>query len=479
MPSVALQETLTNNVNLQPSGQAKGDLVTELTPQLTISEKGARSSLQGSIAAPIVLYARTGSENNTVYPSVNLIGNVEAVEKFFYLDGAVQVSQQFLTPFAATPASLANATDNRYTSSSYRVTPYIQGVTSGGTRYELRNNNVWTNLSGAPIATNNAYYDEWKGTVASLIAPFGWSVDGDWNSVKFNDQEPMITALGRGRLFYQADPQLRFDVDGGYEDNRYPFSDYRGAIYGAGIQWNPTPRTRIVGNWEHRFFGGSYLFTLDHRSTLSSVNLLFSRNITSYPQQFLGIPATGNVQALLNQILTSRIPDATQRQDFINQLITDRGLPSSLSGPVNLYTQQIALQENASITFGILGARNNIFLTAFRLYQEPIAGSGTPLPPGLASVAVNDNTQSGGSLTWTHNLTPRVTLNVTATGLQTVANSPLVGKTNQGIASLSVTAPLSTLTSLFAGARYQALRSDVTPDYNEVAAFAGFNYMFK
>ncbi len=63
-PSVALQETLTSNVNLSPSATAQSDLVTQLTPQLAIEERGARTSLNGVIAAPALVYVRTGAENN-------------------------------------------------------------------------------------------------------------------------------------------------------------------------------------------------------------------------------------------------------------------------------------------------------------------------------------------------------------------------------------------------------------------------------
>jgi uncharacterized protein (PEP-CTERM system associated) len=477
VPSVSVQETLTSNVNLSEAATAKGDLVTQVTPQLTISERGPRTSLQGDIAAPALVYVRTGAENNQVYPSVNLIGSVEGIERFFFVEGAINVSQQFFTPFGAQPQSLANATQNRYTTATYRVTPYVQGVLPNNVKYELRNNNSWTNLSGAPIATNNSYTDEWKGRASSPLAPFGWALDYDWTDVKFTDQRPTTTQLVRATLRYQADPQLRFDLDGGYEDNQYPFVDYRGAIYGAGVQWNPTERTNVAGNWEHRFFGSSYLFNFDHRTPLSAINVQASRNTTSYPQQFLSIPATGNVPLLLNFLLQSRIPDPAQRLNAINQLLQSQGLPSVLDNPVNLYSQETYLLENASVTLGLLGARNNLFFTGFYAKTQPITGAGTPLP-GYFSQG-NNNTQTGASVAWTRNLTAMMTLNATCTVTRTVANAPLVGTTNQGYFLISVTAPLSGNSTISIGARYQVLHSDVAVQYNEAAVIAGLNYVFK
>jgi uncharacterized protein (PEP-CTERM system associated) len=477
-PSVGLEETLTDNVNLQPADAAKSDLVTQLTPSITFSGKGARASLNGTISVPVLIYARTGSENNNVYPSANILGNVEAIENFLFVDGEALVSQQFLTPFGSQPASLANATENRYTASSYRISPYIKGVTTGNVQYELRNNSFWTTLSGAPISTNNSYTSQWIGKLDRPVIPLGWSADFDLTDVKFNNQASQQTNLGRVGPRYAYDPQILLNADFGYEDNHYPFSSYRGYIYGVGIRWRPTERTNVVANWEHRFFGASYLFNFDHRTPLSVWNLSASRNITSYPQQLASLPA-GNVQGILNQLFISRIPDPTLRQDAINALIQNQGLPPNLLSPVNLYTQQILLVENVSASVGLLGARNSVFATVFYLRQEPIAGSGTPLPPILASATLNNNTQEGANLVWTYSLTPSVSLNLTTTALWTTANAPFSARTKQGNVDLTVTSPLSARTTAFAGARYQTFRPDFAQGYNEAAIFAGLTYTFK
>lgn len=476
-PSISITETLTNNVNLTPSAGAQSDLVSVIVPQLAIDERGSRTCLRGTIAAPIALYVNTGNENNQVYPSVWLVGNAEVLERIFFIEGAILASEQFLTPFGAQPVDISNATQNRYTAANYRITPYIKGTTSDGTRYELRNNNTWTNLSGAPIGTNNAYYNEWRGNVASPSARVAWSLDYDWSDVKFTNQPGQISELARASLFYQPDPNVRVSVDGGYEDNRYTFTDYHDAIYGVGMQWRPSPRTNFVANWEHRFFGSSYLVRFDHHTPLSFVNASFSRNTSSYPQTFLTVPPTGNVPLLLDIMLSSRFPDPAQRQQIVDALITGRGLPTSTSGPVNLYTQQIYLQEDGNVTLGLLGSRNAVFLVGFYRRSEAITGAGGTLPPEL--IGLNDNTQKGLTLNWTHNLNPTLILSAAGTLSQTVAIAPAPGRTSQGTISLRATAPLSRTTTVFAGARYQKFNTNVGTGYEEAAIFVGLNYIFK
>ena len=477
-PSIGLTETLTDNVDLQPAGSAKGDFVTQLTPTLVFSGVGAHATLTGTLSAPILLYARTGAENNYIYPIANVVGNVEAVDKFFYVEGVAQVSQQFLTPFGAQPVNLANATDNRYTASTYRISPYIKGITTRNVQYELRNNSFWTTLDGAPVTTQNSFTSEWLGRIDSPMTPLGWSANFDLVDVKFENQGSQKTNLGRVGPRYAYDSQLQFHADVGYEDNHYPFSDYRGYIYGVGLEWRPKERTSVVASWEHRFFGASYLFSFDHRTPLSVWSLSASRNITSYPQQLASLPA-GNVSGILNQLFLSRIPDPTQRQTVINTLIQDQGLPANLSNPVTLFTQQILLQESASATVGLLGARNSIYATVFYVHQVPIAGSGAALPPILAIGTLNDNTQQGASVVWTNNLAPSVTMNLSATGFRTTANAPFSAVTNQGYGTVTLTTPLSARTNLFGGARYQILRANFQQGYNEAALFAGLNYTFK
>src|SRR5215470_2041519 len=99
VPSVALDETLTNNVNLSPPDAARGDLVTVITPTLAFDEKSARTTLRGTVSLPVALYAKTGALNNKVYPLAYLLGDVDVYEKFFRVEGEASVSQQFSNPF--------------------------------------------------------------------------------------------------------------------------------------------------------------------------------------------------------------------------------------------------------------------------------------------------------------------------------------------------------------------------------------------
>lgn len=475
----AVSGTLTNNVDLEPTADREGDFITQITPTLRFSGVGARSRLDGSVALPIVLYARTGSENNKLFPNVNLLGDVSFLDRILHIEGAVNVSQQFLNPFGPQPVDLTTATSNRYTSYTYRISPYAKGVTPGGVEYELRNNNVWTNLDDAPASTSNSRYTEVLGRVGvGHDRRLGADAKYDYTETRFEDQEGSLQMqVARLAPFYAISPQLRLDASVGYEKNRGLVTDYNGTVYGIGFRWRPTDRTDVVANWEHRFFGSSYLFTLDHRTPLSVWNVRVSRDVTTYTQQIGSLTGGTDVAGFLNTLYVTTIPDPAQRQQAIADLMNQRGLPATLSGPVTLYAQEIQLQQQQSATVGLIGARNTITLSVFNLKTEPVTASGTVIPPPLGGGT--NNTQTGGSLVWTNRLTPSTNLSATFDLSRTVSPAPLSLQSNQGAVRLLVSTPLGAHTTAFVGARYQSFSGNAGTAYNETAAFFGVNYVLR
>ncbi len=143
-PSASLSETYTSNVNYTAIGPAESDFATLVTGTLQVSGQSARARLNGTISATGLFYVKD-TDNNSFVPSVNLTGNLEAIEKFFFIDAQVNVTQTFVSPFGAQPGSIVNATNNRYTSQTYRISPYIQGRIGGSNvTYQVRDDNVWT-----------------------------------------------------------------------------------------------------------------------------------------------------------------------------------------------------------------------------------------------------------------------------------------------------------------------------------------------
>jgi hypothetical protein len=200
-PSAGITETVTDNVNYAPRDGAKNDFVTSVTAALGINGEGKRVKLNGSIAATAELYARE-SQNNAITPNVSLTGNVEAIERFFFVDAAANVSTQFLSPYGPQPGSTANATANRYTSQTYSVSPYIKGeFGASGITYELRDQNTWTiggTYGDSSVKPPDTYSNLLTASVTSAAKPQGWRVEYE-HAGGTGDLHPAIRRAVAGR----------------------------------------------------------------------------------------------------------------------------------------------------------------------------------------------------------------------------------------------------------------------------------------
>jgi len=96
----------------------------------------------------------------------------------------------------------------------------------------------------------------------------------------------------------------------------------------------------------------------------------------------------------------------------------------------------------------------------------------------IPTSGLTNNTQTGGSVVWTHNLSPLLVLTTTLDYLHTQALPPQSVRTDQGAFTVVLSRPISARTSVHAGARYQSLRSDIRADYEESAIFVGFDHRF-
>jgi uncharacterized protein (PEP-CTERM system associated) len=477
-PSIAVEETLTSNADYDRGvGQHRADLVTEITPGFRITANGAHSSLNGSVFLPVLLYARTGSDNNRVLPDVHLLGNADALDRHFFIEAGVDVHREFLTPFGATPISATTNSLNEYTAQLYRVAPAYRGELPAQMRYEISDANLWTRSTNAPTGLQDAYGNELKATLQRDPVPLGWSLGYDLTRVRFTDNFPQKTEITRLQGSYAVDPQLILLAIVGYENDDYVTAKFSNAVYGGGVRWRPDERTALDATVEHRFFGTGYTFSLDHRTPLSTWAVRASRDISSYPQQLATLGAGVEVNSVLNSLFVSRFPDPLQRQQIVDQVTHNYALPAVLPGAVSLYTQNVTLVTSLQAVAGFLGARNNVYVTVYRQRNESVTPIGTDIAQALQ---INDTTQIGANVIWSSRLAPLLTL--TSLVNYTHATGDLSGlgtRTNNGAAVVTLSTPISALTDFHAGARYQFVRSNLQQqDAEEAAVFVGILHRF-
>ena len=373
-PSFRFESTLTDNVDLSPNDARKSDWVNQFTPELRFAWQGARSHFAGNVSLPILLYART-SENNYVAPTVDIAGNAELIEKFLFIDASANVSQQYPDTFRCG----AQQSRERDQQQVYGAVLYAESVRARliGQQSRLRDSRQqhlvgwqWRRQHERRCIRQFLHQP-----YHAAATPLGWSLSYDRTALQFQNQPSERLQIARANALYRADPALELSATVGYENNELQFTTERGVTYGVGGTWHPTDRTNVDAKWEHRFFGASYNVLFDHRTPLSVWSLRASRDITNYPQQLAALPGGADVAGFLNSLLLSKVPDPTQRQSLVDQIIHARGLPATLTAPVTLLTRQVTLVEQATATFGILGARNSILFNVYHSRQEPVEGA--------------------------------------------------------------------------------------------------------
>ena len=457
---------------------ANNGFVTSLTGAIAFTGEGARLKLTGSVGATELLYAGQ-SENNSFAPNVSVLAKAEAIEKFFFIDASANISQTFISPFGPQPANLTTPTNNRYTSYTYNVSPYIQGAFSPDVTYLVRDDNTWTSSTtygNSSLKVPTTYNNYLNAEVDATGGLNGLSVQ--YQRLYYDNGLEGGTdtlQIARAIVSHHFDPQLTGSLRGGYESARFPLTSDHSAIYGAGLEWRPTDRTDLSGYWEHQFFGSSYNWQLTHRLPNVALAATFTRGLSSFPQLALAIPAGVPVAPFIDSAFATRIPDPAERAAAVAQFLAQNGLPPTLISPLNFYAAQITLQQTESVSAVWIGARNALGFTVFNNRSEAISGTGSPLPPAFQFGA--NNTQTGVGVNYSHRLSAsysRTTPNTTDPGVPTF-------KSNNFNASVYVSTNLSPKTTASAGVTYSDFN---TPGAGSVGSsatagvYASINHTF-
>jgi uncharacterized protein (PEP-CTERM system associated) len=483
---VASELTRTTNASLGLATSAP-DTIIAVRPHIRLLGEGARLRVSGTAALNAIGYAEN-TQPKSLDPEIDLDASLQAIERFLFVDASLRAIQESANPFGARPEPGAT-TANSMTTAAFRVAPRIEGTGPGLIKYRLLSDNTWTNDFNAPatVVAPDAvgYFGQHTLSIGREPAPFGepvpfgWQVEAQHSETRYRDStlEPLKVDLARATLGYRVAPDLILGLRGGREHTNFTTTDGNngGSIYGIDLRWQPSPRTQLLAWQEHRFFGSSWNLDLAYRTPKIALTLTSSRQLDTSPQSLLDLPATNNVAALLDAILTAQFPDPVQRSQIVNNLIAQRGLPSSTLQPITLQAQRLSVRQQTIASVAILGVRNSVTFSAYRSKTEDAVDSG----PLAAATAPTNNLQYGASVTLAHRLTPVVDLIGSADwsrieALETVGTE----LSTQHTLRLRVNRTLSLKTTVYAGARLSKFDSNTAVASDEKAAFVGIDHRF-
>lgn len=474
VPSVALLETLTDNVNLAPADGKQSDLITDVTPGIRIDGVGARAKLRFDYQMHNLLYARDSARNNT-QNYLNALGTLEAVENWLFVEARGSITQQAISPFGAQPINNASVNSNRAETSTYQVSPYITGKLGPAADYLLRYN--WTTTNSKANLVADTGISEWVGSIkgSTTLASLGWAVDGSSQKNHYDQGRTTEATRLRGSLVYQFDPQIRASISGGREANNYASPDRQASTtYGAGLEWAPTERTQVSALKERRFFGDGHSFVFRHRTPLTAWSYSDRKDIDSLPNQ-LATAGAGTAFDLLFNALATRIPDPVARAQEVERLLQQNGIPADLAVARGFLTTRVFLERHREASVAVLGVTNTVTFTANQSDRQAIGiGAGTADDFTLTP----DVRQRGIGADWAHRLSPLSSLNLLASWLHSTGSSASSLDSTQRVLRLLWSFQLGPKTFASIGARQVRFDSSSASDFSERAVMGSFSVNF-
>ena len=473
-PGVTVRGTATDNVDLAPDDRKQSDFITEIAPSIRIDGGGGRVKLHLAYQLDGIIHARDSSRNE-IQNTLDAFGTAEVVDNFMFVDVRGTIAQEVISPFGPRSPSSANFNANRTESRTFQVSPYVRGQIRGFADYTVRYS--VTDFRSSAGGDNSRLKEISAGLKGdSSYSQLGWGIDVFSQKTEFAQSPDSQQDRARGHLTYGISPQFHVSSTVGVERNDFvAFEKITETTYGAGFGWAPSERTTVTGNWEHRFFGNGWDYSVSHRRPLLAFSFTGRRDAESDAQR-ASSRGSGISFDLLFNALTTRIPDPAQRAVEVQRLLQQGGIPADLNLPSDFLTNGIFINSDMQASVAILGSRNTTAFSIHHTKREQLRRTDS-----FAGAAVNpDVTEYGASGAFSHQLSPLSSMTAILTWQRSMsaANGDLGSR--QWDARLLYTTRFGPKTSGSLEFRHVRFTSDLgsSADYSENALTASLLVLF-
>ena len=477
-PSLGMSVLQTSNAYFGTATPARSDTIFSITPGIAFQTEGPDLRTFGNFALNGQYYARS-SYSNTVLPSGVLGLSARLVDQWLYFDAGITSQQNALLTIPSQNTGTAT-----YTTTQYRVSPYIDHRFNDNLRLRARSDDTWTHISGNQTgeALSNGRYSVQSVRLDRRPTPFGWGLDARQEETTYTTTGSLTVRdeIVRGRGLYAFTPHLEAGLIGGYEHYSTSYASLGHSIYGVQANWRPNLFTRLDAVVERRFFGTGWNINASQQIQRLSLRMNWTRGPSTFLAGLQTIPSGVSLSTLLNGMLASQYPDPTARARAVQNLLAVTGLPSTLPNAINYYTQSATLQDTFTATAVLLAQRNSYSASLFHTKTQDLILPGSP-PLNSLLIASANYVQNGIGLSYGRRMSPVMSLNV---GVLRALSTGF--GLNQGVSTrqtsfiVQLNRRLSPQTILVLGARRQLLDTANTGilNANESAIYAGLTHQF-
>lgn len=401
---IGLSETYTDNRQLSAGGDKQGELITDISPYLHIARFGG--AVQGMLDySPHALIQRQDSGGNTV--AHQLAARLSAIgwDNHFVFDANASIAQQAVSAWGVQPGNGRTTDENRSQVATLSLAPTLRGTLAGVV-------DVQAGLSwdGQRSGDTNLGDSNGSGAFLSLGGRrgfVGWGLDLSRRSSDFQAGQKTTQDSGVFSLMLVPDVDWQFTGRLGREaGDQYTFGRTWTRTWGWGLDWTPSPRTRLSYQSDDHQYGDSHTFTFSHRMARSIIVFSDTRGVSggAWGRQ-ADRPAT--VYDLWYAQAASLYPDPAQRDAYVRLLLAAFGLDPSTQIGAGFLASGLTLQRSQILSFSVEGLRNTITLSAYRNDTRPLDDS-PALEGDLADVS--RVRQQGASAVWSHRLAANASL---------------------------------------------------------------------
>ncbi|MCB1706682.1 MAG: TIGR03016 family PEP-CTERM system-associated outer membrane protein [Halioglobus sp.] len=303
--AVAPGVTYTDNVCL--SNDNKRDAwVGTVTPSGSIKGQGNKASfnVNGSVQFNTLTDSQLkdndcagGSLGNRSQfsPNITAKGSAILIDDWLKLNASGRANQNEVTPFVGGGGDSFDTNGNTNTYYRYSLSPVLSRRLKDFATYNLRYN--YNEVINTADSVSNSSSDSWSTNLESgSSSRVSWDLFGDYRKVSYDNSDLFYeedgTAVPREdselksaglNLGYRIDRRWQVTGTYGWEWNdfqTYNDEDTDGKTWDLGVNWTPTPRTKVSVGMGDRFFGKTPRFSISHRHKRNVFSASYRKSIT-------------------------------------------------------------------------------------------------------------------------------------------------------------------------------------------------------
>lgn len=241
-PRLTLSETFTDNIELEPDGDA--DLVTEVSPGVNVSKQGGRARVELDYELQGLLFADTSSSNDINHKLFGA-GQFELKPDWFYLDTLATFTQRNVSQSGRLSLDTVTGAGGLDDVGTLRISPYLAHDFGGQVEVMARYTRDETRFeSGASDSSaDGANLNLASGRFWRVLT---WSLNHNRNRVSRDSAPNASFESTQADVAYRLTDSFRLLARAGNEDNEFPSSRQveNGSYAAGGALWRPS---RFIG----------------------------------------------------------------------------------------------------------------------------------------------------------------------------------------------------------------------------------------